>query len=151
MARPKKNTIDYFSHNCEADKSLYIIEKMYNNDGYAFYFKLRELLGKTNNHVYDCTEYGAWEYLIVETGVDDETAKNIIDTLIDLGELDKELYNKCGIIWWQSFVDILEDVYSRRINDIPDKDTIFKVEDDTTEDDYRMEYDMQMMDSMRNK
>ena len=46
-----------------------------------------------------------------------------MDTLVDLGELDKEMLNKEGRIWWQSFVDLLEDVYSRRKNSIPNKDS----------------------------
>ena len=114
MARPKKNTVDYFSHDCFQSKSLHIINRMYGNDGYAFYFKLREILGRTDNHAYDCTEFGAWEYLLTETELTEDNAKKIMQTLFDLGELDKNLFEDTGVIWWQSFVDLLEDVYSRR-------------------------------------
>ena len=141
MARPKKNIVDYFSHDCFQEKPLHIIDKMYGNDGYAFYFKLRELLGRTNNHAYDCTEFGAEEYLLVETGLSKDAYEKIMETLFDLGELDKELYENHGIIWWQSFVDLLEDVYSRRKNNIPNKNNIFYENEERTNDDLVIEYD----------
>tara|TARA_Y100000591_G_C21603094_1_gene579013 strand:+ start:307 stop:741 length:435 start_codon:yes stop_codon:yes gene_type:complete len=141
MARPKKNTVDYFSHDCFQSKSLHIINRMYGNDGYAFYFKLREILGRTDNHAYDCTKFGAWEYLLTETELTEDNAKKIMQTLFDLGELDEELYNDFGILWWQSFVDLLEDVYSRRKNNIPNKINIFVEENGRTNDDMIMEYD----------
>ncbi|MDA8753579.1 DUF4373 domain-containing protein [Candidatus Marinimicrobia bacterium] len=123
MARPKKNTVDYFSHDCIQNKSLHIIENMYGNDGYSFFFKLRELLGRTHGHSYDLTEFQGWEYLLVVTRVSKRKAEEIMDTLVELGELDEEMLNKEGRIWWQSFVDLLEDVYSRRKNEIPNKDS----------------------------
>ena len=144
MARPKKNTVDYFSHDCFQSKSLHIINQLHGNDGYAFYFKLREILGRTDNHAYDCTKFGAWEYLLTETELTEDNAKKIMQTLFDLGELDEELYNDFGILWWQSFVDLLEDVYSRRKNNIPNKINIFVEENGRTNDDMIMEYDSEI-------
>ena len=123
MARPKRNTVDYFSHDCIQSKSLHIIENMYGNDGYAFYFKLRELLGRTDGHSYDLTEFQGWEYLLVLTRVDKVKAEKILETLVALGEINEEMLNEEGRIWWQSFIDLLEDVYSRRKNSIPNKDS----------------------------
>ena len=153
MARPKKNAVDYFSHDCVPNRVLEIITKLYGNDGYAFYYRLRELLGRENQHTYNCTLYGNWEYLSVSTGVSEDKIEKIIKTLIKLKEIDKKLYEEDKIIWWQSFVDRLEDVYSRRKNNIPDKFSIF-VEDDYKEpgdDDIIMQLQMDADESFRNK
>ena len=45
MARKKKHCVDYFPHDTQQNKSVRIISRQYGNDGYAFYYKLRELLG----------------------------------------------------------------------------------------------------------
>ena len=45
MARKKKHCVDYFPHDTQQSKSVRIISRQYGNDGYAFYYKLRELLG----------------------------------------------------------------------------------------------------------
>ena len=48
MARPAKLTVDYFPHIINQGKTIFIIENNYGNDGYAFWFKLLELLGATD-------------------------------------------------------------------------------------------------------
>ena len=45
MARPKKNTVDYFPHDCYWSKELEIFVNKHGNDGYAFYYRLFEQLG----------------------------------------------------------------------------------------------------------
>ena len=44
MARPLKQTVDYFPHYVNHGKTLLIIENEYGNTGYAFWFKVIELL-----------------------------------------------------------------------------------------------------------
>ena len=53
MARPNKQTVDYFPHYCKHGKSLMILERQYGNDGYAGWFKLLEVLGSEPGHKYD--------------------------------------------------------------------------------------------------
>ena len=121
MARPHKQTVDYFSHDTDASdgKTLTIIQSKYGNDGYAFWFKLLELLGKTPGHYYDFNKPADWEFLLAKTHQNDtEKAKDILETLVVLGAIDVELYAH-GVIWCQKFVDRVADAYNRTVNGAP--------------------------------
>jgi hypothetical protein len=52
MARPTKQTVDYFPHDCHHGQTIYILEKRFGNDGYAFWFNLLELLGSSEGALY---------------------------------------------------------------------------------------------------
>ena len=67
MARPKKRTVDYFPHQCNHGKTMFILEQKYGNDGYAFWFKLLELLGTTEGHFLHLENSADWEFLHPKT------------------------------------------------------------------------------------
>ena len=50
MARPKKNTVDYFPHDCIKSREISVIQKKFDSDGYRLYYELMELLGRTPDH-----------------------------------------------------------------------------------------------------
>ncbi|MGK0841011.1 hypothetical protein ACRE5W_28210, partial [Klebsiella pneumoniae] len=75
MARPKKQTVDYFPHYVNSGKTLFILEKRYENNGYAFWFKVLELLGSTNGHIIDSRNPDEWEFLLAKTLVSDSLAR----------------------------------------------------------------------------
>ncbi len=124
MARPQKQTVDYFPHDVGASesKTLYILQNKYGNDGYAFWFKLLELLGSTAGHYYCFNNPADWEFLSAKTHVPETVIKEILVTLVNLNAIDRELFNR-NVIWCQKFVDRLSDVYARR-NDKPQKPNI---------------------------
>ena len=82
MARPKKQTVDYFPHFVKGGRTIFILENKFGNDGYAFWFKLLEILGESEGHFYDCSNASNWEYLLAKTRVTEEKAKDIINVLI---------------------------------------------------------------------
>jgi len=118
VARPKKQTVDYFPHDCVGSKSLSIVQTQHGNDGYAFWFKLLQLLGKTEGHSFDYNDEDSWLFLLTETHVPDEKARSILETLASVGSIDKALWKK-KIIWSQHFVDNVADVYMRRKVGLP--------------------------------
>ena len=123
MARPHKQTVDYFPHDTDASdgKTLTIIQSKYGNDGYSFWFKLLQLLGKTPGHYYDFNKPADWEFLLAKTHQNDtEKAKDILETLVVLGAIDAELYAH-GVIWCQKFVDRVADAYDRTVNGAPQR------------------------------
>jgi hypothetical protein len=123
MARPKKQVVDYFPHDTDAGdkKTLVIIQNKFGNDGYAFWFKLLQLLGKSPGHYYSFRDPSDWEFLLAKTHISvPETATEILETLATLGAIDKELYEH-KIIWSQNFVDRLADVYDRRQTSPPER------------------------------
>lgn len=120
MARPKKQTVDYFPHYVNSGKTLFILEKRYENNGYAFWFKVLELLGSTNGHIIDSRNPDEWEFLLAKTLVSDSLAREMLDLLAKLNAIDLELWN-VGIIWGTNFVENVADVYKNRKVGMPKK------------------------------
>ena len=54
MGRPAKQTVDYFPHyaNASSRKTVEIMEVEFGAAGYAFWFKLLELLCRSPGHYY---------------------------------------------------------------------------------------------------
>ncbi len=90
MARPKKQTVDYFPHVCNHGKTMYILEQKYGNDGYSFWFKLLEMLGNAEGHYIDLNDDVSWEFLQAKTMLSDSLCQDILNLLAKLGAIDKE-------------------------------------------------------------
>ena len=123
MARPHKQTVDYFPHDTDTSdgKTVTIIQAKYGNDGYAFWFKMLELLGKSNGLYYDFNNPADLEFLSAKTHQKDtETTKDVLETLTILGAIDSELY-KYGFIWCQNFTDRVADAFNRTERGVPQR------------------------------
>ena len=118
MARPKKQTVDYFPHIANSGKTIFILENQFGNDGYAFWFKTLELLATTDGHVIDTGNPSEWEFLIAKTLVSEDTAREILNLLGKLEAIDNELL-QVGILWCQNLVDNVSDVYKKRKVNLP--------------------------------
>ncbi len=121
MARPKKQTVEYFPHYTTSGKTMFIIESKFGNDGYAFWYKVLELLGNTNGMYYNCNNVADWGFLLAKTHVNEQLANDILNTLADLGAIDTELWRKGRVIWSQNLVNNVNDAFKRRVADIPKK------------------------------
>lgn len=120
MGRPRKQTVDYFPHFVSTDsRTKFILEQSWGNDGYAFWFKLLELLGRSEGHYYDCSTTANEKYLVALMKLDQDTINELLATLADLGNIDKELWEERKVVWCQSLVDNLQDVYSKRTVSAP--------------------------------
>jgi hypothetical protein len=122
MARHKKQTVEYFPHDCDASdsKTLTIIQDQFGNDGYSFWFRLLERLGKSEGHCYNCNSPDAWQFLLAKAHMENDKALKVLDKLAELGAIDKELWGN-KVIWCQNFVDRLVDVYDKRTIGMPHK------------------------------
>jgi len=118
MARPHRATVEYFPHFCNSGTTKFVLQERFGNDGYAFWYRLLELLGRTDNHFYNFSKPQSWEFLLAETFVDSATANRILETLAELETIDAELFEK-KIIWCQKFVDNLASLYARRKSPLP--------------------------------
>lgn len=113
MARKEKMVVDYFPHFVNDGKTILILESKFGNDGYAFWFKVLELLGKSPKHFIDCRDVFNFDFLIAKTKVEDKKAIEILDLLAKLNAIDKDLW-ELKIIFSQNFLNNLETLYSRR-------------------------------------
>ena len=124
MARPRKQTVDYFPHSCIHRKTIFVIEQRYGNNGYAFWFKLLELLGQSDGHYIDFNDEATWEFLQAKTQQNNGFCAEILDLLAKLGAIDAELW-QYKIVWSQNFVNGIADVYRNRRVDIPSRPSFY--------------------------
>jgi len=123
MARKQKNNVDYFPHDCTPNKIVRIISRKYGNDGYALYYRLKELLGLTEFHNYSLEDEIDWEDFLCEMNVDETLANEVIEFLVKNGELDGEMWAKKRL-YSQTLVNDLASVYSKRKNmSLPNKNS----------------------------
>ena len=122
MARPKKQSVDYFPHSCTHGKTIFILETQFGNDGYSFWFKLLEILGNSNGHYASYNGDGAndWEYLKAKVKLSDEKCTDILNLLSKLGAIDTDLWKR-RVVWSQNFTDGISDVYVKRKTETPTK------------------------------
>jgi hypothetical protein len=124
MARPKKATVDYFPHMTEHGSTIFILQSRWGNDGYAAWFKILERLGATDGLFIDCRKTGAWHFLQAYTGVSEQMLTDMLDTLADLGKIDKALW--CHrVIYCQKLTDGVVDAFRKRLNNLPTRAGVF--------------------------
>ena len=139
MAKPVKNKVDYFPHVTETGKTIYVLESDFGNDGYAFWFKLLEILGKSDGHYFDFRDPANKRYLMAKVKLNEETIVSMLDLLNDVEAIDKQLWEKHRMIWSQNFVDGIASVYKKRNRPVPEKpafkgDVIVESPQETTTD-----------------
>jgi hypothetical protein len=100
MARPRKQGMDYFPHDCDArnDLKLRKLRAIYGNDGYATYFILLENIYKEKHYELEVLDGETPLILAEECKVNAEKFQDILDKCLDLGLFDKELYEERKVI-----------------------------------------------------
>ena len=114
MARPTKDTVNFFPHFVKGGRTIFILENKFGNDGYAFWFKLLELLCDSDGQTFDCSQQGNWQYLLARSRVDAQQAEAIIAELVNIGKIDGELWRNKRTIWVQNLVNNLAPIYRKR-------------------------------------
>ena len=120
MARPAKIKVDYFPHVTHSGKTIAILEARWGNDGYAFWFKLLEMLGDSNDFSFNCNHSADWEYLLSKTRVTEPVALAILDKLAEIEAIDAACWQQ-KIVWSDNFVRNLEPVFEKRKRVAPQK------------------------------
>jgi hypothetical protein len=100
----KKKSCDFFPHVIKTGKTISVLEELYGNDGYAFWFKLLELLGSSDNFIYDCKIEKEYKFLMLRTKTNNEKCRNILNTLCELEAIDKEKWEKENIVFVENLV-----------------------------------------------
>jgi hypothetical protein len=113
MARPIKRTIDTFPHEVHQPDALFVMESRFGNDGYAAWFKLREILCSSPGLSYECNSPARLMHLSARLRVSDELALRMLDTLADMEVIDRECWKR-RVIWWQELVDGLRETLRKR-------------------------------------
>jgi len=121
LGRLRKQTAEYFPHFVGDSRTKFVLENTWGNDGYAFWFKLLELLCRSDGHFYDCSQAADMKYLTALTKVTNEVAADILQELAEMGKIDAQLWSEKRIIWCQTLVDNLAGMYAKRTTPMPNK------------------------------
>jgi len=121
MGRPRKQTVDQFLHDVHHGKTIKILEKKWQNDGYAFWFKLLENLCNAPGHYlcFDKEHEDEWQFFLDDALVDEDTGSSILDLLAKMDTIDEDLWTEKRIIWSQNLVDRITPVYKKRSEQVP--------------------------------
>lgn len=121
MARPRKSTVDYFPHYTTHGKTMFILEQTHGNDGYAFWFKLLEMLGATDGHCLALESPAEWAYLQAKARLSRESCTEILNLLAELGAIDPDLWHGRQAVWSDHFLAGIADAYRNRASEMPVK------------------------------
>lgn len=118
MARPRKSTVDYFPHGAIEDTVVHMMEQVFGDKGYVFWFKLQERLCQTDGLCIDLNNPSERRYLLAKTGVDETKLGEMLRALADVGAVDRDVL-ELGKIWSQPLVDSVVDAFRRRTSLMP--------------------------------
>ena len=121
MARPNRQSVDYFPHQCNHGKTMFILEQKWGNDGYSFWFKLLEILGSSDGHYICLGNPSTREFLVAKTHLEVDLCYRILDLLAELEAIDRDLWETEKVIWCQNLVDNVGGVYQKRRANLPQK------------------------------
>lgn len=116
MARPEKNTVEYFPFLCDEGKKMFYIEETYGNDGFSTFIKILRELAKTDFHYLDLSKKTTLMFLSAKCKISTQTLESIINDLVELEKFDEDLWKQNKIIWCQDFIDSIQDAYNKRKN-----------------------------------
>lgn len=103
----KRKKISWFHHYTEHGKTLSVLEGRWGNNGYAFFFKLLEVLCCSDGLYLELNDINK-NYLLSITHIDETTLINIINSLVEMGKIDRELWENQRVIWYENLVDSLD-------------------------------------------
>jgi hypothetical protein len=116
MARPQRNSVDYFPFLCKEGTTMYYIEQKYGNDGFATWIKLLRQLAVTDYHYLNLSSKPQVMFLSAKCKVSEETLLLIIQDLCDMGEFEAFLWEESRVIFSTKFVAHVQDAYAKRNN-----------------------------------
>jgi hypothetical protein len=100
---------------------MFIIESKFGNDGYATWFKILEVLAKTDNHWIDMSDTSNVMYMAAKCRVSEDRFVDIVTAIASVGEFDADLWNHERVIWSDKFLESVADAYVKRSNNAPSK------------------------------
>ena len=126
IGRPIANNVDYFPHKCKDDKVLTLIQHKYKSEGYEVFYRLQQHLGDAEYHKIDLKNDFEKEMFEMGMSVRQEVVYGVIDILVGMNWLDKELYEKDNVLWSDNFVNSIRVVYINRKRPVPTKQDIYR-------------------------
>jgi hypothetical protein len=96
------------------DEKLEIMQLLYGNDGYAFYFKMLERIYRTPELMLDISDAETKKVMMKKCDVDEMMFDTMLQSCIKHGLFDASLFNEFGIISSDGIIKRAEIVISKR-------------------------------------
>lgn len=127
MGRQPEEGLKYFKHFVDGSfkPTLFTIEEKFQNDGYAVWFKLLEMLGETPTLSLDFNNRSTWSYFLARVHLSnaEDRALSILDMLSECHAIDSELWAD-KIVWVENLASNSSGVFQKRGSTIPGKPEI---------------------------
>ena len=116
MSRPQKEGLDYFPHDTDAanDEKVEALQSLYQNDGYALYFKLLERIYRTPEGQLDISDAEIKQVLCNKLFLSVKRFDQIINTAVKVGCFDKAMFKK-GVLTSDGIHKRRESVIKKRV------------------------------------
>ena len=124
--RPISNNVDYFPHKCKDDKELMFIQHKFKSEGYEAFYRLQQCLGDAEFHRIDLKNDLEKQMFEMGMSVSQEIVYGVIDILVGMNWLDREVYEKDNVLWSDKFMNSIRAVYINRRRHIPEKKDIYR-------------------------
>ena len=118
MARPKKNTVDYFPHDCIKSREISVIQKKFDSDGYRLYYELMELLGRTPDHTLKYDSPIDKLYVAEQLGVEVDFLDEVFKFMYEIKVLHQSSF-EAGYLFSEELINRVKTVYDKRKTEIP--------------------------------
>ena len=105
------------------NSTLWVLEGHYGNDGYAFLFKMLGSLALAEGHYLDLSDEAeaTWVAFQAKTLISRESCIGLFNLLVQLGVIDKELWEVRRIVWCQNYIDDLSKSFDYIGREVPKK------------------------------
>lgn len=127
MGRQSEEGLKYFKHFVDGSfkPTLFTIEEKFQNDGYAVWFKLLEMLGETPTLSLDFNNRSTWSYFLARVHLSnaEDRALSILDMLSECHAIDSDLWAD-KIVWVENLASNSSSVFQKRGSTIPGKPEI---------------------------
>ena len=124
--RPIAYNVDYFPHKCKDDKELLLIQHKYKSEGYEAFYRLQQCLGDAEYHRIDLKNTLEKQMFEMGMSVSQEVVYGVIDILVGMNWLDREVYERDNVLWSDKFMNSIRAVYINRRRHIPEKKDIYR-------------------------
>lgn len=122
MGRQPEEGLKYFKHFVDGSfkPTLFTIEEKFQNDGYAVWFKLLEMLGETSTLSLDFNNRSTWSYFLARVHLSnaENRAVSILDMLAECHAIDSDLWSE-KIVWVENLANNSTGVFQKRGSTIP--------------------------------
>ncbi len=117
MARPQKQGLDYFPHDCDAssDEKIEVMRALHGNDGYAFYFIMLERIYRTPDGEVGVSDAETLQIFAKKCCVTAQKLQEMISTAVKYGLFDHAEYHSRQVLTSHGIKQRMGDVVTKRL------------------------------------